>query len=144
VDEQELVAVAVAREIGHRLVELPDPHLQMRIAHHQRGLPRVGLRRGELGEVERARPDRAVEIDPVGRLVPVMELRRRAEEALLADLALVGAFGQADMRLARRRSLDLAQWNPVLGHLLPPLQPSPVFGGGVAVIRDGGGHGACQ
>ena len=65
----------------------------------------------------------AVELDPAGRLVLVVELRRGPEEALLADLALVGALGQVGMRLARGGALDLAQRNPVLGHgfLLMPL-----------------------
>ncbi len=35
VDEQELVAVAVARQLGHRLVQPPDAHLQVRVAHHE-------------------------------------------------------------------------------------------------------------
>ena len=116
VHEQELVAVAVAGELGHRVVELPDPHLQVRVAHHQLRLPWVGSRLGELVHVECARPDRSLEGDPVGRLVLVMELRRGSEEALLADLALEGAFGQAHMSLARRRAFDLAQRNPVFGH----------------------------
>src|SRR5262249_37815273 len=86
----------------------------------------VGLRgsvggRGEAGEVERPRTDGALELDPVGRLVLVVELRRGPEEALLADLALVGASGQPDMRLARGDTLDLAERNPVLGHGLLPM-----------------------
>ncbi len=116
VDEQQLVAVAVARQLAHRLIELPDAHLEMRVVHHRLRGPGVALAGDQLVEVEGARPDGAVELDPVGRLVLVVELRRGAEEALLADLALVGALGQPDMGLARGGALDLAQQDPVLGH----------------------------
>src|SRR5229473_1615992 len=88
----------------------------MRIGHHQLGVPGARLAGGELVEVESARADGAVEFHPVSRLVLVVELRRGPEEALLADLALVGALGQADMGLARGGALDLAQRDPVLGH----------------------------
>src|SRR5262249_40081020 len=77
---------------------------------------------GELVEVEGARPDGAFELDPVGRLVPVMELCRGSEEALLADFAFVGALRQADVGLARGGTLELAQRDPLLGHgFLPRL-----------------------
>src|SRR6267154_5923134 len=88
----------------------------MRIGHHRLGVPGARLAGGELVEVESARADGAVEFHPIGRLVLVVELRRGHEEALLADLALIGALGQADMGLARGGALDLAQRDPVLGH----------------------------
>ena len=57
----------------------------------------------ELGEVEGARPEGAVEARSSRSAVPVVQLRRRAEEALLADLALVGARGQVGHGPGARR-----------------------------------------
>ena len=58
-------------------------------------------------QIERVRPQRTFERDPARRRMPVMKERGRAEEAFLADLALVGAGRHVGVRLARGRALDL-------------------------------------
>ena len=117
VDEQQLVAVAVARQLGHRLGRASrcasagaDCSAPARPATGSPCAVASLLRSKARG---RSGPSNST---PAGRRVPVMELRGGAEEALLADLALVGALGQVGMGLARGRALDLAQRNPVLGH----------------------------
>src|SRR3546814_1837242 len=52
----------------------------------------------------------------------MVHVRRGAEEAFLAQLALEGAVGQVGMRLARRPPLDPRKVDPVAHGLSPPFR----------------------
>ena len=62
---------------------------------------------------------RPLPIDPAGRRVAVIDMRRRAEESVLADFPLVGALGQIGMGLAGLLALDMMDGNGVLHRRSP-------------------------
>src|SRR6185312_6196073 len=64
--------------------------------------------------VEGARAQRPLELHPAGRRAAVIDMRRRAEEAVAPDLALIGSFRQVGMGLARGPALDARELDPVL------------------------------
>jgi len=92
-DEQELSPSRRCAQLGHRLVELPDAHLQVWIAHHQFAFQGLVLAVASLfmssaraGSGRRTRPSRsACACGGTGR---------SPKKALLADLALIGSLGQ--------------------------------------------------
>src|SRR5258705_250753 len=104
--EQQLVAVAVAGEVVHDAAGPPQPQADMGVVQNLRRIPRRRLRLVEPGEVEGPRPQRPFERHPAGRGMAMIEVGGGAEEPLLADLALVGAGRQGGVSLARGDALD--------------------------------------
>ena len=115
VDEEQLVAVGVAGQGGHRAPEFPEPDLDLGVAKNARRLPRQGLGGVHRREIEGARPQRALERGPARRRSLVMEEGGGPEKALLGDLALVGAFRHVGVGLARMNALGSADGDPVAG-----------------------------
>src|SRR5260370_12498683 len=113
-DEEQLVAVAVAHETVHLPLGAPLAEAQMRVRQHRVGLPRRGGDGVDLGEVEGARTQRSLPARPAGRRMSVVELGRGAEEPLLPHLALIGAGRQIGMSLARGDALDAREGDAVL------------------------------
>src|ERR1043166_6304932 len=99
----------------HRLGQPPDGELAGGIGQQRDGAERLvgGVRRG-LG-VEGARPQWPFERGPPRRRMLVIDVRRGAEKAVAADLALVGSGRKIRMGLARGFALDAREFNPVLG-----------------------------
>jgi hypothetical protein len=122
VHEQELVAVAVAREVVHPAIGVPDAELDVGVGQHRRRSPRAaGAFATQPGEIEGARAQRAFPAGPAGRRVLVIHHGRRAEEAFLAQLALEGALGQVGVRLARGAALHAWKRDVIAGHVGCPL-----------------------
>src|SRR5216683_5857620 len=94
VDEDQLVAVAVAHQAIHASFGAPLPKAQMRVRQHGVGLPRRGGNRVDSGEVESTWAQRPFPARPAGRRMDVIELRRGPKKTLLTHLALIGAGGQ--------------------------------------------------
>src|SRR5688572_8257058 len=128
VQEQQVVAVRVAHEMVHRRRCLPEAYAHVPIAQHVRGLPRRALCSRELVQIECVRPQRTFECCPARRRMLVMEERGRAEEAFLADLALVRSGGQVGVSLPRRRALDLRDEDRTL-HVTALLTTRPCASG---------------
>src|SRR5262249_4862973 len=123
VDEEQLVAVAVADEMVHLAAHAPVADADLGIAEEGRRLPRRRLGVAELVEVEGARPQAARPVAPAGRRVRVIHLRDRAEEPFLAELALEGAGRQVGVGLARGDALAAGEPDPA-PHCRPPVLPS--------------------
>src|SRR6185503_8138271 len=102
----QFVAVAVARQRVHAVRHAPEAQLDVGVGQNGWRVPRRGVRVGDLVEVEGARAQRPFPVDPAGRRVAVVHVRRGAEEPFLAQLALVGAAGQGGVRLARGTAFD--------------------------------------
>ena len=98
-DEQQLVAVAVAHERAHLVREFPEPHFGRGVPQHHRRIPGRGLRFVQAVEIERARAQRTFEVRPARGRARVMKERRRPEEAFLRSLALVRAVRHVGVRL---------------------------------------------
>ena len=111
--EQNVVAVGVAGELGHPAFGAPEADLCRRVSEDPRRRPRRALRPVDLVEIERARAERSLEPGPCGRRVPMVQLGRRPEETLAADLALSGALRQIAVRLTRSLTLDARKRNPI-------------------------------
>src|SRR6185369_6728746 len=77
-------------------------------------IPRRAAGLVDRSEVIGARAQRPFPAPPAGRRMAVIHVRRRAEEAFLAELALEGALGQVGMGLARGKAFDLGKCD-VLG-----------------------------
>ena len=110
VDEQELVAIRVAREVIHAArralcQKRTRTEVLVSISGARPGLGRCLRSRSR--EVEGMRPQRPLERDPPRGRMPVMQMGRGAEEPFLADLPLVGAGRQVGVRLARGGALDV-------------------------------------
>src|SRR5690606_9295041 len=82
VHEEERIAVGVARERGHGAAETPEPDVETGIAEQARRRERRGGIATSRAGVERARAHRPFDAGPSGRLVAVMKLARRTEEAV--------------------------------------------------------------
>ena len=122
VDEQQLVAVAVAREMVHVAIGVPEAQLDVGVVQHRRRLPglraRCSLSLARSKARGRSGPSQLVQ--PVGGCLWYI-MRRRAEEAFLAQLALERALGQVGVRLARRAALDARKGDVIAGHVSCPL-----------------------
>src|SRR6056297_13164 len=112
-DEQEFVAVGIARQVIHAARRLPGPDTGMRVVHQLGGVPGRSRRRFQPGGIEGARPQRAVKVCPAGRRVGVIHMAGRTEKSLLSELTLVRPFRQIAMRLAGRVALYFRMCNPV-------------------------------
>jgi hypothetical protein len=113
VDEQQLVAVGVAGQRRHGLGQLPEADFDSGVLqHHARG---PGRRVGGVHarKVERAGPQRTLEVDPARRRATMMQEGGGPEEALLGNLALVGALRQVGVSLPGVDALRRADRDPV-------------------------------
>jgi len=106
VQEQQIVAVRVARQARHAAGQAPVADPAVRVDQHLLRRPRTRLARREFREVEGPRLQRPGELGPAGGRMAVVEESRRPEEALLAHLPLVGALRQVAVRLPRSGALD--------------------------------------
>src|SRR5262245_5495016 len=88
--------------------------------HNRRGIPRRVRQAVDLGEVEGAWAEIAFPARPAGGRMAVIHLRRRTEEAILAQLALIAASREVGVRLARGVAFALGKGDPVLHALLAP------------------------
>src|SRR3989344_4758127 len=92
---------------------------------------------GNIIEVERMRAQRPLPVDPTGRRMLVVQVRRGAEKTLAAHLALVGAFGKVAVRLARTLAFTQGKTDPVTAHNRTPswINPAPVAGPNPLSVR---------
>ena len=116
VDEQQLVAVAVAHQVAHGAVGLPHAQLDVGVVQGQRRFQRAVALAGNLVEVEGVRAQRPFPINPAGGRVLVVQVGHRAEEALAAHFPLVGAFGEIAVGLARVLALAQGEADPFAAH----------------------------
>ncbi len=113
-DEQKYVAIGIALQLRHRRLATPQRDPAMGVGKQQRAFVRLGGRRlDRLHGVEGAWPERPLEVRPAGRRMFVIDMRRRPEETVAADLALERAGRQVGMRLARGLALDTREFDPV-------------------------------
>ena len=115
------VAIGVAVERGHGTARLPEAVAHGAVDQDLGGLPGLGLGLGQLVEVEGPGPQGTLPGQPSRRRVLVIHVGRRAEEALAAQLAFVGALGQVRVGLARGQSFDAGQSRIMTGHGWGPL-----------------------
>src|SRR5690554_3550049 len=108
-DEQQVIAVRIAYQMIHRRAEVPVANAHVRVVQNVGGLPRRSLIARNAIQIERMRPQWPFERNPTRRRMLVMKERRRPEEALLADLALIRPRRQIRMRLARGGTFDARQ-----------------------------------
>ena len=124
-DEQQLVAVGIAHQMRHRLRQLPDARTGSELFDSSSAdLNGSFCASAAFFGIERARRQRAFEIAPARRRIAVIDMRRGAEEPVAPDLALVRAFRQIGMRLARGLALDAREFDPVLATHARPVSRS--------------------
>ena len=126
-DEEQLIAIAVAHEMIHVAGgALPETQLQRAIAGDLGRLERrgPGLRR-QCRKIEGVRPQRPLELNPAGGRMTVIKMSGGAKEAVLAHLPLERAGRQVRMRLARGDPGDVGVTDVVLhGRQSPNAGPS--------------------
>src|SRR5690606_25219319 len=117
VDEQQVVTVAVAHQMAHGAVGLPQPQLDIGIVQRQRRLQWAVALAGDVVEVEGMRAQRAFPVDPASRRMLVMQVRSGAEEAFAAHLALEGALREIAVRLTRAVPFADGETDPFAAHM---------------------------
>src|SRR5262245_10650675 len=119
-DEDQVVAVGVAREARHLAAEAPVTEPHRAVVQDRRRVP-WGVRQAvDLREIEGARAEITFPARPSRGRMAVIHLRGRAEEAILAQLSLIAAGRQVGVGLARSVPFALGKGDPVLHALLAP------------------------
>ena len=116
VNEQELVAIGVAHQKRHGLMQAPDAVAAVGVAenirHHPGGEGAHLLL--QIVQVKRPWPKRPLPVDPVGGSMLVVHVGGRTEEARAPQLALIdGLLRQIGMGLAGVGSLPMGEAYPV-------------------------------
>src|SRR5688500_10213243 len=119
-DKEQLVTVAVARQMVHAALDSPMAETQAGIAHQKRGTPRRGAGFFQEVGIKSPRPQRAVKLCPCRRRLRMDHLRGRTVESLFAELALKSIRRQIGVRLARSGSFNARKRDPSSNHRSTP------------------------